>query len=150
MKRLIRHARVLVTDGGKALIFRNEGDAFTPDLKLMRSHAQDVPPTREIGASRPPRTNDASGRRSAMDAPDYHQEAEDRFVAGIAAEMDRDFRAGEFENLVVAAPPVALGHYRKSVSSAVAKATVLEIDKDYTKQTAAEIGKAVAKALEGA
>ncbi len=85
-----------------------------------------------------------------MEAPDYHQEAEDHFIAGVAAEMDKDFRSGEFESLVIAAPPVALGHYRKAVSSAVAKATVLEIDKDFTKQSPSEIGKAVVKALEGA
>ena len=36
MKRLVRHARVLVTDGAKAIVLRNEGDALAPEL---RGHA---------------------------------------------------------------------------------------------------------------
>jgi len=47
----------------------------------------------------------------------------------------------------VAAPPVALGEFRKAVSPAVAKATILEIDKDLTKHPVAEIEKLVVKAL---
>lgn len=149
MKRLIRHARVLVTDGAKALVLRNEGDAITPELKLVRSHAQDNPPTREQGSDKPGRTNESTGtRRSAMETPDWHSIAEAEFVSGIAEDMNRDLRAGEYESLVVVAPPVALGVYRKAISPAVAKVTVAEIDKDLVKHTPNDITAIVVKALE--
>lgn len=149
MKRLIRHARVLVTDGAKALVMRNEGDAITPDLKLVRSYSQDNPPTREQGTDKPGRTNESTGtRRSSMETPDWHEIAEAEFVARIAEDMNRDLRAGDYENLIVVAPPVALGVYRKSVAPAVAKVTMAEIDKDLVKHTAADITAHVVKALE--
>jgi protein required for attachment to host cells len=150
MKRLVRHARVLVTDGAKAIILRNEGDALAPELKTVRSLQAKVPAAHDLGADRPGRTNSSTGQISAMEITDPHRQAEDRFVAGIAAEMDRDFRAGDFEVLIVAAPPVALGEYRKAVTPGVARATLLEIDKDLTRHATADIAKHVLKALEAA
>ncbi|HRX35291.1 MAG TPA: host attachment family protein [Aestuariivirga sp.] len=151
MKRLVRHARVLVTDGAKALVFRNEGDAQNADLKLVRSYAQDNPPTREQGTDKPGRTNASGGvNRSSMETPDWHQAAEDQFIIGVAEDMNKDLRAGEFETLIVVAPPVALGVYRKAVPAAVAKATLAEIDKDLVKHPPKDIAALVIKVLEGA
>jgi protein required for attachment to host cells len=150
MKRLVRHARVLVTDGAKALVLRNEGDAFAPDLKLVRSYAQDNPPDRDLARDKPPRTNDSMGRRSSIEVADLHQVAEDRFVAGIAEDMGRDLRAGDFENIIVVAPPVALGVYRKAAPAALSKVTILELDKDLTKHTPSDIASHLLKALEEA
>jgi protein required for attachment to host cells len=61
--------------------------------------------------------------------------------------MARDLAAGEFESLVVAAPPVALGEYRKAAAGALARATILEIDKDLTRHPVDEIEKIVVRAL---
>ena len=72
------------------------------------------------------------------------------FIDAVANILDRDLRAGEFETLIVVAPPIALGEYRKVVSPGVAKVTTLEIGKDLTKHPNAEIAKHVAKALEDA
>lgn len=149
MKRIVRHGRVLITDGARALVFRNEGDAAAPDLRLVRSHSQDNPATHEQGRGPPPRTQDSTERRSSIEQTDLHQEAEDRFVAGIAADMERDLRAGDFDSLIVVAPPVALGVYRRAVGAAVKKVTVAEIDKDLTKHPPGEIAAHVMKALEG-
>ena len=150
MKRLHNKVRVLVADGARALVLRNEGDAVSPNLKLVRSYGQDNPPTHEQGADKPGRMNDSLGRRSAMEAADWHQIAEDRFIQTVAADMAKDLAAGEFTALVVVAPPIALGEYRKSVSPDLAKATICEIDKDFTKHPMAQIEKVVAAALEKA
>jgi len=150
MKKLVRHARVLVTDGTRALVLRNEGDAAHPDLRTVRAYAHDNPPTRDQGSDKPGRTNDSMGRRSSMETPDWHQIAEDRFIDAMAQMMDRDLKAGDYETLIVVAPPIALGEYRKAVSHGVAKVTLLELDKDLTKHPNAEIAKLVGKALEGA
>ena len=150
MKKLVRHARVLVTDGTRSLILRNEGDVAHPDLRTQRAYAHDNPPSHEQGSDKPGRTNDSLGRRSAMESADWHQIAEDKFIASMAETMDRDLKAGEYETLIVVAPPIALGEYRRAVSAAVASVTLAEIGKDLTKHSMADIAKLVAKALDEA
>jgi len=147
MKRLSNGTRILVADGAHALVLRNEGDAVFPNLKVIRAYEQDNPPTRAQGVDKPIRTNDSMGRRSSIETTDWHRLAEDRFVQSLADDMAKNLAAGEYDKLVVAAPPVALGEFRKAVSPAVAKATILEIDKDLTKHPVAEIEKLVVKAL---
>ena len=150
MKRLSHNARVLVTDGGRAIVFRNHGQIGKPDLKQFKVYAHDNPPTREQGTDKPARVNESVGnRRSASEQTDYHQQAEDRFVEQIAADMEADLKAGEFEELIVVAPPVALGVYRKAASQRLQQATLMEINKDLTKHAAAEVAEIVVKALEG-
>lgn len=148
MQRLTNGVRILVADGAHARVLRNEGDAGQPRLTLVRAYDQDNPPTHEQGADKPGRVNDSSGRRSSMETPDYHQIAEDRFIASLAADMERDLARGAYAKLVVVAPPVALGRFRKAISPAVAAAIVLEMDKDYTKHTVADVTRIIAAALE--
>jgi protein required for attachment to host cells len=150
MKRLNKHGRVLVIDGAHALILQNEATPPALNLKLERSVTQDNPPTRELGSDVPPRTNDSMGRRSAMETPDYHQMAEDRFVAQLTGEMATDLARGAFQQLVIVAPPVALAAIRKAMTPALAKATILEMDRDLTKHAPKDISQHVAKALEEA
>jgi protein required for attachment to host cells len=150
MKRLKHNARVLVTDGGRAIVFRNTGEVGKPRLEQFKVYAHDNPPTRELGTDKPPRSNNLSGSRSTIEQTDFHQQAEDRFVQQIAQDMDQDLKAGEFEELIVVAPPVALGVYRKAASAKLQQATVAEINKDLTKHAAADVAEIVVKALEGA
>ena len=149
MKQLTRHARVLVTDGGRAIVLRNEGEVSHPDLRMVRQYGNDTPPNRELASDRPATTNESnSPRRSAAEQVDYHQQAEDRFVAQMAADMDADLKTGDFEELIVVAPPDALAAYRKAASPGLARATTMEINKDLTKHTNAKITEIVMKALE--
>lgn len=150
MKRLSNNTRFLIADGTQALVLRNDGDAVFPKLKLVRAYEQDNPATHEQGTDRPGRSNDAFGRRYAMEPTDWHRLAEDRFVQRIADDMEKDLANGEFDQLVVAAPPVALGEFRKAASVSVTKATILEIDKDLTKHPVAEIEKIIFKTLDEA
>ena len=87
--------------------------------------------------------------RSTAEQPDYHQMTEDRFVKDIATDMDKDLAAGEFTEIIVVAPPVALGVWRKAARPALAKVTLMEINKDLTKHTPQSIAAIVVKALEG-
>ena len=85
-----------------------------------------------------------------MEATDYHQIAEDRFVQRIADDMAKDLTEGEFTSFVLAAPAVALREFRKAASSALAEATIMEIDKDLTNHPIDKIEQIVVKALEEA
>ena len=150
MKYLTEDTRVLVADGAYALVLRNDGDGLFPNLRLERAYEQDNPATREQGTDKPGRMNDSLGRKSAMEATDWHRVAEDRFVQRVADDMAKDLSAGAFTDLVLAAPPAALGEFRKAATSALAEATILELDKDLTKHPIDRIEKIVVKALEDA
>jgi len=149
MKRLNHNARILVTDGGRATVFRNAGQVGKPHLEEFKVYHQDNPPTREQGTDKPPRSNNLTGNRATIEQTDFHQQAEDRFVQDIAGDMEKDLQAGEFAELIVVAPPVALGVYRKAASAKLQQATLAEINKDLTKHSAADVAAIVVKALEG-
>ena len=141
---------IAVVDGSKGLVLVNDGNAVEPKLSVRRVYGLDNPPTHEQGRDQPPRAYDAGGtHRSAMEAPDLHQKAEDRFVQEFVRELEVDAEAGAFEKLVIVAPPVALGELRRHVGPALAKRIVKEIAADYVKMPVPEIAKAVAKALAG-
>ena len=150
MKRLNHNTRVLVTDGGKAMVFRNTGQTASPNLQFVKGYGQDVPPNRELATDKAASVMESTGsRRSSAEQGDYHQQAEDRFIEQIVADMAADLKAGQFEELIVVAPPVALGVYRKAAKGDLVKATLKEINKDLTKHQPAEIAAIVVKALEG-
>ena len=150
MKRLNHNARVLVTDGGRATVFRNAGQIGHPALEAFKSYHQDNPPNREQASDKPSRVMESVGSsRSSAEQPDYHQMTEDRFIKGIAADMAKDLAAGAFTEIVVVAPPVAMGVWRKAVAPALAKVTLADITKDLTKHAAPAIAEIVVKALEG-
>ena len=148
MKRLSNGVWVLIADGAHARIFRNEGDAVHPKLVAVRTYDQDNPPTHELGSERPGRINDSLGRRSAMETPDLHRLAEDKFIVRLAADMDKDLSQGNYDRAIIVAPPIALGTLRKAISPAVAKSIVFELHKDLTKHTVADIAKIIVAALE--
>ena len=150
MKHLSGDTRVLVADGAHALVLRNDGDGAFPNLRLERRYDQDNPATHDQGSDKPGRTNDSLGRKSAMEAADYHRIAEDRFVQRIADDMSKDLKAGAFTRFVLAAPAIALGEFRKASTSALTEATIMEIDKDLTNHPIDKIEKIVIKALEEA
>src|SRR4029453_4434944 len=105
---------VVVTDGGRALVLRNDGDAQNILLTVLRTYERDTPPTRDIGSDKPGRTHTSMRPgRSAMEPTDFHQQEEDRLMVEVAADLAEDLRQQNFSCLVVAAAPTALGALRK-------------------------------------
>jgi protein required for attachment to host cells len=123
---------ILVADGARALLIRNEGSATKPKFALIHRYEQENPATREQGTDRPGRTNDATTHKSAMEPTDWHQIAEDRFVHEIAEVISSAFERHEFDALVIAAPPTALGEMRKALPDQIRDHVLTEINKDLT------------------
>src|SRR5438132_1054534 len=74
IKRSSNKSWVLVADGARALVLRNDGDAEYPNLKLVRTYGQENPATRKQGTDKPGRTHESVGSgRSAMEPTDWHQ-----------------------------------------------------------------------------
>lgn len=139
---------VVVADGGHGIVLENEGTAIAPELKVLRVYDQDNPRTHELGRDQPSRTvHSADGRRSSHEAPDLHQVAEDRFIAGIMADLEADAVRGAFKAIAVVAPPVALGKIRKSVKGELSKHVIAWIDKDLTRHPVPAITEAVVRAI---
>lgn len=133
--KLTTRSWVMVANGGRALVFENSGTALEPRLREVKSKSLPNPPAREQGTDRPGRYPDALGpSRSAVDATDFHDEAEKKFMADLASELEADLSAGRFEDLVVALAPRALGHFRKAMSPHLRSRVTLEIAKDFTRE----------------
>lgn len=140
---------VAVFDGGQGVILVNQGTAMEPKLVALRHYGHANPPSHEQGRDSPGRVHEALGQhRSAVEAPDPHQKAEDKFLAGVIADLEKEAAAGAYEKIVVVAPPVALGVMRTHYGPKLQHCLVKEIASDYVKRPLGDIAAAVSKALE--
>lgn len=134
------NALVLVADGKKFLMLRNVGDFREPVLRFEGGGQQENPATRDQGTDQPGRAFGSSGTmRSAIEQTDFHQLEKDQFAAQAAELLGKLERSGDFEELIVVAPPHTLADLRKHFSKAVSSRIVAEIDKDLTKHPVNEI-----------
>lgn len=126
-----RHALVLVCDGAKALLFRNDGDAELINLVAIEHFAEHLPPAHELGTDRPGRVHQSHGAsRSAVEATDYHLAGETDFLIAVGAELERLAGAEKPKGLFVVAPPKALGILREHFGPAVKQVLTAELAKD--------------------
>ncbi|MCX5512400.1 hypothetical protein C3941_10050 [Kaistia algarum] len=140
-----RHAYVLVCDGGKALLFRNDGDAELINLTAIEHFAEFEPATHDLGTDRPGRVYQSHGTaRSAVEQPDYHEAGEASFLGDVAKELGRLVEAEKTQAIIVIAPPKALGILRPHFSPAVKAAITAEIGKDLAHLPTNEIEKHLA------
>jgi protein required for attachment to host cells len=131
---------VVVCDGAKALVLENAGNRKTPSLKTREVYQQDDPKTHDIGTDKPGRAfNSVGNGRSAVEQTDWHDQEEQKFLAKLAARLDRAVLGGETPSLIVVAPPRAIGVLRRAYSSHVRQALRAEVEKDYVKLPLDEI-----------
>lgn len=142
---------IVATDGGRALILRNDGTTLQPRLTVLRKHDQNVPPTRDLGTDKPGRTHPGIGPgRASIEPTDLHQQAEDRLMKEVAAGLAEDLREGKFSTLIVAAAPTSLGTLRKAMSDELRKVVAAEVAKNFTGMDVGKLGDALSQALEAA
>lgn len=133
---------VVVCDGAKALVLRNDGDAKFPNLKTVEVFEQKDPATHEQGTDAPGRAvNSVGGARSAVAQTDWHDQAEHDFLTRLAHHLDAAVTAGKTKSLILVAPPRALGMIRPAYGQALRAALRAEIDKDFVKMPVHEIEK---------
>jgi len=138
--RIPRKSWIIVCDGAKALILRNEGDADLMNLQVMETVTQPDEKTRELGTDRPGRANNPPGTaRSAMEQTDWHMLAEEDFLSGIAERIGRIVEEHQPGTMVLVAPPQALGYLRNALPANARKAITAEIAKDYTQMPVPDI-----------
>ena len=146
------NAFVVVADGRKMLFLRNEGDAEYLNLqvekKLIDKHNPDHHEQASdlAGGAMGTRTAGAQWGGGNMEEVDFHQLEEDRFAAETAGLLKDWAMRGEFESLIVVAPPRTLGELRKHYHKEVSMRLAGEIDKDLTGHTVPQIEEALLKA----
>ncbi|MDR3460987.1 MAG: host attachment family protein [Beijerinckiaceae bacterium] len=136
---------VVVCDGAKALIFRNDGDPELINLTLLESLVHQAPPTRELGTDRPGHVHEShGGGRSSVETTDLHLEVETAFLADLAGRLDTAVRDHTVDKIVLLAPPRALGILRGQLQATTRDAIIAEVAKDLAHLSTAEIEKHLA------
>ncbi|RWM25491.1 MAG: Host attachment protein [Mesorhizobium sp.] len=131
---------VVVADGEKALFLRNEGDSKFPNLEVVQEMEQENPATREQGSDRPGRYSDGpTVHRSAVEDTDWHRLGKERFADNIAGRLYKLAHRGEFDEIVLIAPPQVLGEMRQKLHKEVSDRVKAEIPKTLTNHTISEI-----------
>lgn len=128
-------ATVAVIDGEKLRLFRNTGQPGEPKLVALEEP--------DLSGE-----NKSSGARHASSAanPDESRLEEDSFVAAVADWLNTQALGKGFESLAVVAAPKSLGELRKHYHKALTAKLAVEVAKDLTGHSIADIEAALAKA----
>lgn len=140
---------VAAFDGGKAVIWHNEGFDDQPNLKMIETLELENPPDREQGVDRPGRYSDAQLGRSAFAETDFHQQAKERFVKRVVERLNEAAGGKKFDRLLLMAPAAALGDARPHYSGAL-KERLIEHSGDYVHEPMERIDARVTEALTAA
>lgn len=125
---------ILIANGARARILnylgRQSGVQQLPDCDWRSEHA----PDRELASDRPGRAFDSVGK--SRHAIDPHASAHRLNKAAFAREMSRflheKFIAGEFDRLVLIAPPKTLGDMREHLTGKLSKSLFAQVPLDLT------------------
>ncbi len=131
---------IVVTDGGMCRFLASEKRNADPAIAMPDLNMPN-PPTREQGTDKPGRTFESIGnRRSAYEPPaDWHAQAKRDFAREIAGLLKEKSRNGDFDKLILVAPPEMLGNLRPLLSPETKEKLLGEVNKDYTQLTPREI-----------
>lgn len=138
---------VAAFDGGKALIYRNDGTPKTPKLKKVLALDPEIPPDRELSADKPGRYPDPSKGFSAVENTDRHALEKARFIESVVEKLNARAAKGAFARLVVFAPAPALGAARPHYSAALKALIDPEIEADVTSEPVKKLEKRLSDIL---
>lgn len=127
---------LMVLDGTKMLLFRNDGDAKYPVLTTLAHENSANPPSSRQGTDAPGRTHSSmgDGRSSSYGETDWHQQSEDHFARHAAEVLEQAASRLKDEGVVVIAAPRTLGEMRKHYGRETGRRLLGEISKDLAGQ----------------
>lgn len=124
---------ILIADAGRARVLENLGPGKRTHEIADLASSVDLPKTSDLVRDRQPRGHESTNpSRHAIDSrSDPHDRLEVDHLQAIAARLDAHFES--YDQLVVVAPPRALGTLRAAFTDRVKGSISAEIDKDLTK-----------------
>jgi protein required for attachment to host cells len=125
---------ILIADGARARVLQNSGPGKGVQQVVGCDYRTSHEADREIRADRPGRTFDSAGAgRHAMEATSSpHRMAKDDFARALMSDLERKHATGNFDRLLIVAPPRALGDLRHHIPGALKSVLVGEVHKDLT------------------
>ncbi len=139
-------AWVVVGDGRRALFLSNHGDPDLLDLRVLQAEVEEIPASRNLGTDAPGRLfSSRGGVRSAIEPTDWHEIEKEHFARHIAQRINSAAESGEMKEVVIIAPPRALGEIRKELSAKAQGKVKGELDRDLTHHPLPEIEKALSR-----
>lgn len=138
----MKRSWLVVADSSRARIFSYEEKAGAWDLEDEIDHPAARAHTSELVTDQQGRTRQSGtgGYAPAMSNEiDAHAQEEVKFARRVANRLANGFDAHAYASLGMVAPPHFLGLLRKHIAGRVANRLVLELDKDYTASSEAEL-----------
>jgi protein required for attachment to host cells len=133
---------ILVADSAHARIF--SADTLSAPLEEVEDfiHMEGRLHEREITSDLPGRVKDSSGIRHAYEQPTDPKKYEaSKFAQGLVHYLEDANQANRFDQLAIIAEPSFLGLLRNHLPEQIKKLVCLELDKNITLQSAADIRK---------
>jgi protein required for attachment to host cells len=123
----------VIADGGRArFVERDERGAFRTISSFVSTelHAK----ASDLGRDRPARVMESAtpGRSAIEPRRDLKDAAKQDFVKLVAEQIDAEHGRGQFDNLVLVAPPGVLTELKNHLSKAMAERVVNDVQKDLT------------------
>lgn len=131
----------LVADGAKARLFESCGPNTTFTLQNEWLNDEARTPDRDLGRERPvrSRTIGTGAPYAIASRSSPHDKAEEAFLAARAHDINEGNKKQVFDQLVICAPPAALGILRKRLATEVNAAIIGIVGKDLTNSTEADL-----------
>ena len=123
-----------IADGGRArFVERDENGAFRTVANFVSTdlHAR----TQDLGTDRPTRVRDraGTGRHGVEPRSDLKAQAKEDFVKLVADELAVEHGRGQFDQLMLVAPPGVLTELKQKLAKPIAGIVVKDLQKDLTK-----------------
>ena len=123
----------VIADGGRArFVERDKRGAFRTISSFVSTelHAK----ASDLGRDRPARVMESAtpGRSAIEPRRDLKDAAKQDFVKLVAEQIDAEHGRGQFDNLVLVAPPGVLTELKNHLSKAMAERVVNDVQKDLT------------------
>jgi len=132
----MKNARIwyVIADGGRArFVERDEKGAFRTVASFVSTDLHKR--SSDLGRDRPSRVMESAGPgRSAVEPRrDLKEAAKEDFVKLVAEELGVGHERGQFDSLVLVAPPGVLTELKNNLSKPIAKLVAGDLQKDLTK-----------------
>lgn len=136
-----KNCLVVAIEGSRMALFRNVGNAYSPDLEVVEDHKNLSEKTSDIGSDKPGRSSQSgTKRRPTHEQTDFHQLEEDRFVQDAASRID-DMVAMAKDGVVLVAAPHAMGVLRKHIKPVTDQKLMAQIPKAFGPEDAEPLAK---------
>jgi protein required for attachment to host cells len=131
----------VIADGGRArFVERDDKGAFRTLSSFVSTELHKR--SEELGRDRPARVQESAttGRHAVEPKRDLHEAAKEDFIRTVGVELADRQKEGQFDELVLVAPPGVIHELKVALTKPVAACVVKELKKDLTKVPDHDLG----------